>query len=283
MKYAMAEMSVKEVREYLKTNQTIIFPYGVVEQHGYHLPLSTDIEGAEVYAYALAERLGCIVAPCLNYCFSGGMLPGTINVKPNNFSNFVGDIIESLVLQGFLNILIMPGHGGSESLLHLKESLRIQKWLNPALHKAMILFLRRNDFSERAKAALQEHDWHAGKHETSMILANRPHLAMMDQLEMDTPEIAELLRDDPDAYQKRTSFSGLRAEVVNTVQRPEIKVGVMGYPEQASAELGRQNLKDMVDTMAPALQKAIAMAAEARRSGEMIEIIDNEKLKMLKL
>jgi len=283
MKYAMAEMSVKEVREYLKTNQTIIFPYGVVEQHGYHLPLSTDIQGAEVYAYTLAERIGCIVAPCLNYCFSGGMLPGTINVKPNNFSNFVGDIVESLVLQGFLNILIMPGHGGSESLLHLKESLRIQKWLNPSLHKAMILFLRRNDYSQLAKDAIQEHDWHAGKHETSMILANRPQMAMMDQLAMDTPVIADLLRDDPDAYQKRTTFSGLQAEVVNTVQRPEIRVGVMGYPEQGSAEIGRRNLQDMVDTMAPPVLKAIEMAAEARRTGKMIESIDNEKLKMLKL
>ncbi len=283
MKHAMAEMSVKEVREYLKHNQTIIFPYGVVEQHGYHLPLSTDIHNAEVLAYALAEKLDCIVAPCLNYCFSGGMLPGTINVKPNNFSNMVCDIVESLVLQGFLNILIVPGHGGSESLLHLKESLRIQKWLNPALHKAMILFLRRNDFSERSKQSLAEHDWHAGKAETSMILANRPNLAMLDQLEMDTPEIAEMLRDDPDAYQKRTTFSGLRAEVCNTVQRPEIKVGVMGYPEKASVEIGRMNLDDAVRTMVPPLQKAIEKAAEGRKTGELIEMIDSEKLKMLKL
>jgi len=67
------------------------------------------------------------------------------------------------------------------------------------------------------------------------------------------------------------------------VQRSEIQVGVMGYPEQASAELGRKNLQDMVDTMAPPLQKAIEMAATARQNGEMIEIIDEEKLKMLKL
>ena len=32
--HAMGEMTVKEIREYLKTNQTIIPPYGVVEQHG---------------------------------------------------------------------------------------------------------------------------------------------------------------------------------------------------------------------------------------------------------
>ena len=39
----MGAMTVQEVRTYLKTKRTIIFPYGVVEQHGYHLPLDTDI------------------------------------------------------------------------------------------------------------------------------------------------------------------------------------------------------------------------------------------------
>ena len=136
--HAMGEMTVKEIREYLKTNQTIILPYGVVEQHGYHLPLSMDIHNAEVPSYALAEKLGCIVAPPLNYCFSGGQLPGTINVRPTTFCAMVCDIVESLANQGFLNILIFPGHGGTESLDQLRESLRILKWLNPALEKVMI-------------------------------------------------------------------------------------------------------------------------------------------------
>lgn len=283
MKHAMAEMTVKEVREYLKHNQTIIFPYGVVEQHGYHLPLSMDIHNAEIPAYALAEELGCIVAPTLNYCFSGGMLPGTINVRPNNFSNFVCDIVESLAMQGFRNILIFPGHGGSESLLHLKESLRIQKWMNPALHEVMILFLRRSDYSERARNAVLERDYHAGLTETSLMLAYRPELVRMDELEMDEPAIAELMREDPDAYQERTTFSGLKAEIVNTRQRPEIQVGVMGYPEKASAELGRQNHEEFIAKAVPVLKKAIADADEARRTGKIIEMDDPEKLKMFKL
>lgn len=283
MKYAMADMTMDEVREYLKKKQTIIFPYGIVEQHGCHLPLSMDIHNAEIPCYALAKELGCIVAPTLNYCFSGGMLPGTINVKPNNFSNFVCDIVESLALQGFLNILIFPGHGGSESLLHLKESLRIQKWMNPALHKVMILFLRRADYSLRAKNAVLERDYHARKVETSLMLAYRPELVQMDKLEMDQPEIAELLRDDPDAYQRRTTFTGLNAEIVNTEQRKEITVGVMGYPEQATAEEGRRNHEEFIANAVPVLRQAIADADEARRTGKMVEMADSEKLKMFKL
>src|SRR3989339_772575 len=143
----MGEMTVLDVRNYLKKNKTIILPYGVVEQHGYHLPLDTDIRNAEILGKMLAEKLGCLVAPTLNYCFSGGMLEGTINARPNTFSNLVCEIVESLTLQGFENIIIVPGHGGSESLVNLKESLRVAKWLNRGLDKCLVMFIQLWDFS----------------------------------------------------------------------------------------------------------------------------------------
>ncbi|MDD3119677.1 MAG: creatininase family protein, partial [Victivallales bacterium] len=169
MNCRMGEMTVSELNDYLKVNQTVILPYGVVEQHGYHLPLDTDIRNAEIMGLKVAEKLGCIVAPTLNYCFSGGMLAGTINVKPNTFSNLVGEIIESLALQGFRNIIIIPGHGGSESMFHLKESLRILKWLNPALHEVMILMMPLWDYSPTWTQGFQNNDYHAAEAETSLI------------------------------------------------------------------------------------------------------------------
>ncbi|MGA3326032.1 MAG: creatininase family protein [Terriglobia bacterium] len=38
----MEAMTVKMVRDYLKKKRSIIIPMGVIEQHGYHLPLKTD-------------------------------------------------------------------------------------------------------------------------------------------------------------------------------------------------------------------------------------------------
>ena len=168
--YRMQDLTVSELQEYLKTNQTVILPYALCEQHGFHLPLDTDIRNAEFCSKALAEKLGCIVAPVLNYTFSGGMLAGTINVKPNTFANLVGEVIESLVLQGFRNIIILPGHGGSESLLHLKESLRILKWLNPALKDTLILLTQIWDFSPTWTRLFDTQDYHASDAETSLLL-----------------------------------------------------------------------------------------------------------------
>jgi creatinine amidohydrolase len=269
----MGEMTVKEVREYLKNNQTIIIPYGVVEQHGYHLPLSMDIHNAEIQAYALAEKLDCIVAPPLNYCFSGGQLPGTINIRPTTFCSVMCDIVEALARQGFKNILIYPGHGGSESLAQLKESLRILKWLNPQLEDIMIMIMRRGDFWRREQdPRMTGGDFHAGDAETSLMLAYRKELVQLDQLEMDEPALAERMRHDQDAYQLCTTLSGTPQEIPTTRQRPEVKVGVMGYPELASAERGFENIEKGITPMAEAVKKAIAQADENRKSGKRFEV-----------
>ena len=262
--HAMGEMTVKEIREYLKTNKTIIVPYGVVEQHGYHLPVSMDIHNAEVPAYVLAEKIGCIVAPPLNYCFSGGQLPGTINVRPTSFCAIMCDIVESLASQGFENILIYPGHGGTESLDQLRESLRILKWL---------MVLRRGDHWHRERdPRMSGEDFHAGDAETSLMLAYRKHLVQLDQLELDEPELAEWMRHDQNAYQLCTSLSGKKQEIVTTRQRPEIKVGVMGYPEFATAERGVENVEKAISLMADMVKEAIAQADENRRTGKRIEV-----------
>lgn len=271
--HAMGEMTVKEIREYLKTNKTIIVPYGIVEQHGYHLPLSMDIHNAEVQAYYLAEKLDCIVAPPLNYCFSGGQLPGTINVRPTTFCQMMCDIVESLASQGFENILIYPGHGGTESLDQLKESLRILKWLNASLEKVLIMIMRRGDFWRRPQDPnVTGADFHAGDAETSLMLAYRPHLVQMDQMELDEGDLAEWMRHDQNAYQLCTTLTDAQQEIVTTRQRPEIKVGVMGYPEMATAERGIENIQKGIDPMAEAVKKAIAQAEENRRTGVRFEV-----------
>ena len=268
--YKMLDCTFPEVQEYLKTNKTILIPYGLSEQHGAHLPLDTDVRNAEFVSAALAKRLDCLVAPTLNYTFSGGMLPGTINVKPATFCNLVGEIIESLYLQGFRNFVIIPGHGGSESLLILKESLRILKWINPNLSDALIMLMPIWDYSPTWFAMFDEKDYHAAKAETSLLLHWSPEVVRMDKLVLDEPEIADRLRQDPDSYQLRESFTDNPHEIVQTGQRDDVKIGVMGWPEQASAEIGRKIEEEFVKNGGDALIAAFAAADEARKSGKRI-------------
>ena len=278
--YKMLDCTFPEVQEYLKTNKTILIPYGLSEQHGAHLPLDTDIRNAEYISSALAKKLDCLIAPTLNYTFSGGMFPGTINVKPATFCNLVGEIIESLYVQGFRNFVIIPGHGGSESLLILKESLRILKWLNPNLADALIMLTPIWDYSPTWFNMFDEKDYHAAKAETSLLLHWCPEVVRMDKVTLDVPEIAERLRQDPDSYQLRESFTDNPHEIVQTGQRKDVKLGVMGYPEEASAEIGRRIEEEFVKNAGDALLKAIAEADAARKNGKRIVHDNGEHLKI---
>ena len=78
----MELMTVKTVRAYLAEKKSVILPVGGIEQHGYHLPLRTDAVIAERLAWRAGGRLGLLVAPTVLTTFSGGGLPGTINVTP---------------------------------------------------------------------------------------------------------------------------------------------------------------------------------------------------------
>ena len=268
----MQDLTVLELKNYLAQakHKTIIIPYALSEQHGYHLPLDVDIRNANFCSEKLAEKLDCLIAPTLNYTFSGGMLTGTINVKPNTFSNLVGEIIESLALQGFDNFIILPGHGGSESMLHLKESLRIQKWLNPMLKDKMIIMLPIWDFSPTWLELFQNRDYHAALAETSLLLHWCPEVVRKNMIQTDAEEVAERLRSDPDSYQLRESFTELSQEVVQTSQREDVVIGVMGYPEKASAELGAKIEAEFLENGSQALLQAIADAEEARKTGKRI-------------
>lgn len=248
----MELMTVKMIRDYLAEKQSVILPLGGIEQHGYHLPVRTDAVIAERLAWRAGGRLGILVAPAILVTFSGGGLPGTINVTPAVMSLVVNDILGSLASQGFRNIYLFPGHGGSENLRALNDGLRILLRGNATFEHVMIAVipiwkLGRKDIGWRR--ALKERDWHAGWLETSMMLDLAPELVRMEALELDTPELLRLQREHPDNYQRAEKIVDDPLVVPRLSQRPDIQVGVMGAPEQASRELGREINDDIVDDM----------------------------------
>jgi creatinine amidohydrolase len=248
----MELMTVRLVRAYLAEKKSVILPVGGIEQHGYHLPLRTDAVIAERLAWRAGERLGLLVAPAVLTTFSGGGLPGTINVTPSVMSLVVNDILVSLAGQGFRNVYLFLGHGGSENLRALNDGLRILLRSNASFEHVLIAVLPvwklgRKDIGWRR--ALREKDWHAGWLETSMMLDLAPELVRMDELELDTPELLRLQRDHPDNYQRAEKIVDDPLVVPRLGQRPDIQVGVMGAPGQASREIGHEVNEDIVDDL----------------------------------
>lgn len=248
-----AEMTVEEIREYLEKRPTVILPLGCTEQHGYHLPVSVDILNAEEIAKRVSAEIGVAVLPTVNYSYSGGELPGTVNVTPNVLALYIEEICLSLAAQGVRNIVILLGHGGSENMAALMAFrdmfLRKHRHLDVAL--AIIPpFLSGDDVKDLYK----EGDWHAGKTETSLMLYWAPELVHMDRIRYDAAKLLNMMREDPDAYQDVQQVVDSPYVGPRIRQKQKIKVGVMGYPEEASAEIGEKIVQSSVGEIAKVIR-----------------------------
>jgi len=246
----MEQMTVRELTAYLSERQSVIVPLGVIEQHGYHLPLCTDALIAREIGRRVGERIGMLVAPTIHTSFSGGQLPGTINVNPNVMGLVVAEVLRSLALQGFRNAFLLLCHGGSENSHALDNALKLLLRDDAAFSQVMLVLAPIWKFSAGWEEAVADGDWHAGWLETSMVMALAPDLVQMDSLEMDDPELVRRMREHPDHYQIACKPVDHECVVPRMSQRPEMRVGVMGAPQKASAQKGREIVEDAVGRLA---------------------------------
>ncbi len=249
------DMTVKEITEGLQETQSIILPVGIVEQHGFHLPVSVDIHNAVEIARRAGDLTGCFVAPPVHYNNSGGTLPGTINISPQVFSLMLTDILQSLAFQGFRKVVILLGHGGSESLVAARDAVHHFLRLRPEVKGLVVCVVPFAELSETYMKSIGERDYHAGLYETSMMLYWKPELVKMEAAELDEPEVLEMMRSDPDAYAKGEKKTSSKFEITRYVQDQRIKVGVMGDYHGANAELGRKIAEECSTSLASLLRE----------------------------
>lgn len=182
-------------------------PLGSTEQHGPHLPVSTDTDIAVVLCELLAaERDDVVVAPAMPYGASGehAGFPGTLSIGQEALELLVIELVRSAAV-AFAGVIFVCGHGGNaEALLRGVTRAREEG------HDVM-MFLPR-----------WEGDPHAGRAETSMMLALHPKIVRMDAaVAGNTEALSELM--------PRLRAEGVRAVSPN---------GVLGDPSGASADEG---------------------------------------------
>ena len=252
MAYFMEEMTVHDMELAMQKTSTVIIPVGVVEQHGYHLPLSTDIHNAVQPCRLAGDRLNAVVAPSVNYCFSGGTLVGTVNVSPNTFGLLISEICAEFARMGFKNIVVLLGHAGTDNKNSLQNSLQMLLRRDEELAKKITLSLVECwDLSPTwldGFAMEPEHDFHAGMIETALMMHWKPEL-VRDKITMDDDYTSKMMRSDQDWFEKREKALDHPYIVEKVGQRDEINVGVMGFPEKASKELGEKVCSEIIDNL----------------------------------
>ena len=184
----LALMRYPEVEEAVKAaNSIILLPTGTTEEHGPHLPLSTDCLTALEITQRVAEILEqhgyhCIIAPTIPYGVTEVGMPwaGTLGLKPETMERLLVDICNSLAYHGFKKVVIVNPHGEKAHILSIRRALETLR-SNASFYVFLIGYdLDYHDPStlrgaeEFLKCDRPELDGHAGEAETSLVLLRCP-------------------------------------------------------------------------------------------------------------
>jgi len=231
----LAELTWPEVAERADGGALLAVPMGSTEQHGPHLPLSTDAD----IAIALCERLAAelpdvLIAPPVPYGSSGehAGFAGTLSIGQEATEQLALELGRSAA-ETFSRILFVSGHGGNaEPLGRAVARLR----------------------AESRDVALFQPDWengdaHAGREETAMLMVLRPTVV---RVELSAPGESRPLAE---------IMPQLRAKGVRAVSPS----GVLGDPTKATAVAGAQLLNDLGDALVRYVEAWVGRYAGARR------------------
>jgi creatinine amidohydrolase len=218
-------MTMPQVEAGLATCKTVYIPFGALEEHGCHLPLSTDTIQAYEVGKRAAERIPLFVAPPIPYgnCRSTNQHPGTISISTTTLRGLLKDLVRSFYGQGFRNVIVLTGHAGGAHRMALQDA---GEELLPELPELRIAVVTEYELAKEQGRGLVEtlNDAHAGEIETSRIMHSHPQLVQgSSPAEYPSFPTGILVRD------KRRYWPG----------------GVWGDPSKASADKGAK-LEELV-------------------------------------
>jgi len=225
----LAESTWPEAADAARLGRWLVVPLGSTEQHGPHLPLSTDSDIAVAIAEGAAARNGrLMVAPPVAYGASGEhqAFPGTLSIGQDATELLLVELGRSAVI-GFDRVVVVSAHGGNAAPVAR------------ATHR-----LAEEGHAVSAWSPSWSGDLHAGRSETSLMLAIRPEWVHLERAERGDPRPLDDL------------LPQLRSGGVRSVSDN----GVLGDPAGATAEEGRRLLDQAVHRLLSVLED-LAVAA----------------------
>ena len=254
------ELYDPEFRKLIKSKKsTIIIPVGSLEQHGAHLPITTDSDIVTEIASRLAKKCDFIVFPTIGYGISCEHDPlFNTSLFPEHFEELLQNIIFGLIDHSLTSVIILNGHHGNERNLE-----KLHKVFNDPAQAAAGLAaaaagLAAADEQEAAAQFISRirlqtcHYWkymkhefdHAGFVETSIMLA------ISDKVKMKKAKKGLITKGLSEKERKRINKLSTQPGGFPQVT----KNGVWGDPTGATKKDGEKFLAEIVRNLAKECQ-----------------------------
>ena len=173
------ELTAADFREGIHRSQgTCLLPFGILEKHGPHLPLGTDLLDVRYAALHAAEQEYAVVFP--EYYFGqiseARHQPGTIAYSREMQLALLQETTDEMARNGCKKVIIVNGHGGNEHLLPFFAQSQLDK-----PHDYVVYVFDQRTPESGGPLKKTSIDMHAGESETSKMMISHPELVHQDR------------------------------------------------------------------------------------------------------
>jgi creatinine amidohydrolase len=156
-----------------------VLPFGIIEKHGPHLPLGTDLLDVRFAVSNAVKQEYAVIFPeyYFGQIFEARQQPGTVAYSLSTQLTLLGETVSEMARNGCGKIVIVNGHGGNESLLPLFAQSQLASRRDYVVYVFGLPHL-----SVPGRPALKSKtDMHAGETETAHMMVARPELVHQDR------------------------------------------------------------------------------------------------------
>jgi len=212
-----------------------IIPLGIIEKHGPHLPLGTDLYEAREFAFQAAKREYAVVYPPYYFgqIFEARHQPGTMAYSNELIWKMLDETCKELSRNGMKKIILVNGHGGSTSFLQYC----CQSQLARQEDYIVVLFNPRGDPStEKEIKSLTKGtlDGHAGEQETSMMYYINPDFVDQEALKNESGLNQNRLSKLPNGYAGIWWYANFPNHFASDYNTPDKKLGELLITAEAN-------------------------------------------------
>jgi creatinine amidohydrolase len=174
------ELTSEDFAQAVRNAQGVcLLPFGILEKHGPHLPLGTDLLNVRYLAQMAAGQEYAVVFPeyYFGQIFEAKHQPGTVAYSLQLQLQLLQETTDEMARNGCKKVLIVNGHGGNEYLLPLFAQAQLER------QRDYVVYVYWPSPREAVRPALRDKvDMHAGESETSHTMVARPDLVHLERV-----------------------------------------------------------------------------------------------------